>query len=204
MDTKPSYLGLLNAIAVGERNGAELFNCWSATTTNDEVRAVLHTVALREAEHALAFEKRIDELGYGLICKEEPGHADRMCVAASTTMSDRQKVEQLKLLRSKDNPRDVFDSMFENKDLDPQTGGLLGRYIAEERNTGRLLAGCYGALCEAEGGHADALAFTASATGKSSEQSSGPTLDDLAQQVNEAGRHLADLVRSIGSALTAR
>ena len=204
MDTKPSYLGLLNAIAVGERNGAELFNCWSATTTNDDVRAVLHTVALREAEHALAFEKRIDELGYGLICKEESGHSDRMCIAASTTMSDRQKVEQLKLLRSKDNPRDVFDSMFENKDLDPQTGGLLGRYIAEERNTGRLLAGCYGAMCEAEGGLASAQASTASPSGKSSEQSSGPTLDDLAQQVNEAGRHLADLVRSIGSALTSR
>ena len=76
--------------------------------------------------------------------------------------------------------------MFENKDLDPVTGGLLGRYIAEERDTGRLLTGCYGALCAAEGTPAAA----------------GPCMEELAQQVADAGRHLADLVRSIGATLT--
>jgi hypothetical protein len=29
--------------------------------------------------------------------------------------------------------------MFSDKTIDPVTGGLLGRYIAEERDTGRLL-----------------------------------------------------------------
>ena len=43
--------------------------------------------------------------------------------------------------------RDVFDSFFENKDLDPVTGGLLGRYVAEERDSGRKFAECYGLLC---------------------------------------------------------
>ena len=74
--------------------------------------------------------------------------------------------------------------MFENKDLDPVTGGLLGRYIAEERDTGRLLTGCHGALCAAEG--------TPAAAG----------MEELAQQVADAGRHLADLVRCIGATLT--
>ena len=42
--------------------------------------------------------------------------------------------------------RDVFDAFFENKDLDPVTGSLLGRYIAEERDSGRRFAACYQAL----------------------------------------------------------
>ncbi len=191
MDTKPSYLGLLNAIAVGEKNGAELFNCWSATTANDEVRAVLHTVALREAEHNLAFEKRLDELGYCVIEKADPTHAGRMAIAMSGTLSDREKLEQLKFVRSDEaRQNDIFDSMFKNKDLDPQTGGLLGRYIAEERDTGRLLAGCYGALCDMEGRPAGA-------------DGSGTSLDDLSCQVAEIRNCLTELTASV-QALAAR
>ena len=183
MDTKPSYLGLLNAIALGERNGAELFNCWSSTTTNDEVRAVLHTVALREAEHNLAFEKRLDELGYCVLEKADPTHADRMAIAMSATLSDREKLKQLKFVRTEtERQNDVFDSMFRNKDLDPQTGGLLGRYIAEERDTGRLLAGCYGALCEME---------------QSPAAASSTALDDLACQVAEIRSCLSELTASV-------
>lgn len=188
MNTKPSYLGLLNAIAMGERNGAELFNCWSSVTTNPEVCAVLHTVALREAEHAVAFEKRIDELGFGVLPRIDAQHDAKMTIAASTSLSDRQKLEQLKLIRSPNGSGgDVFDTMFENKDIDPVTGGLLGRYIAEERDTGRLLTGCHGALCAAEGTPMAAAS---------------PSMEELAQQVADAGRHLADLVRCIGASLT--
>src|SRR6187551_759404 len=64
MDSKPTYLGLLNAVAVGELGGEELFKAWAAATPSDDVRGVLETVALREAEHARSFAKRIDELGY--------------------------------------------------------------------------------------------------------------------------------------------
>ena len=187
MDTKPSYLGLLNAIALGERNGAELFNCWSSTTTNDDVRSVLHTVALREAEHNLAFEKRLDELGYCVKEKPDPTHAGRMAIAMSASLSDRDKLEQLKLVRTEaDRQNDIFDSMFRNKDLDPQTGGLLGRYIAEERDTGRLLAGCYGALCEME--HSPSASTTA--------------LDELACQVAEIRTCLTELTASVQALAT--
>ena len=44
---------------------------------------------------------------------------------------------------------DVFDSFFENKDFDPVTGGLVGRYVAEERDSGRRFADCYDVLCAA-------------------------------------------------------
>ena len=34
-------------------------------------------------------------------------------------------------------PADQFARFFEDTTIDPQTGELLGRYIAEERDTGR-------------------------------------------------------------------
>lgn len=147
MSAKPSYLGLLNAIAVAERQAGEYLHCWAAVTKDADVRAVIHTVALREAEHGLAFEKRVDELGFGLIDRPDPKHAKRMKIAASTKLSDREKFEKLGLGRAPTNGSpDIFDRFFENKDIDPQTGGLLGRYIAEERDTGRRLTACYAAL----------------------------------------------------------
>ena len=152
MAKKPSYLGLLNAIALGESRAATYLNRWASVTPSDEVARVLHTVALREAEHGLAFEKRLDELGYGLVDRPDPNQTKRMRIAASTKLSDREKFEKLGLGRRPENGRrDLFDAFFENKDLDPQTGGLLGRYIAEERDTGRKFADCYAALCKAEG-----------------------------------------------------
>ncbi len=70
-----------------------------------------------------------------------------MAIAASTTLTDREKFERLGLTREPEAGRpDVFDRFFENKDLDPVTGGLLGRYVAEERDSGRRFAACYSAL----------------------------------------------------------
>ena len=147
MSERPSYLGLLNAIAVAEGHAEQFLNCWAATTPNDAVRKVIATVALREGEHAKAFEKRICELGYEM----RPGEADeeKLEIAASAELTDRQKFERLGLGERNDGP-DVFSRMFDDKTIDIQTGALLGRYIAEERDSGRLLADCYEQLCECE------------------------------------------------------
>ena len=67
MPTKPTYLGLLNAIAVAEGFAAEYLDRWEAMTKDRKTKAVLHTVAMREREHSLAFSKRLDELGYGVL-----------------------------------------------------------------------------------------------------------------------------------------
>ena len=148
MSTKPSYLGLLNAIAVAESDAGEYLAAWVAVTPSADVKAVINTVALRETEHGVAFAKRIDELGYTVIPKDDPKHAERMAIAQSTVLSDKEKFEALGLgQRLQNGDRDVFDAFFENKDLDPVTGGLLGRYIAEERDSGRRLAACYALLC---------------------------------------------------------
>ena len=148
MSEKPTYLGLLNAISVAESDAGEYLAAWVAVTPSADVRAVINTVALRESEHGLAFAKRIDELGYSVIPKLDPKHAERMVIAASTTLSDKEKFEALGLGQSLQNgARDIFDTFFENKDLDPVTGALLGRYVAEERDSGRKLVECYSALC---------------------------------------------------------
>ena len=151
MSDKPSYLGLLNAIAVAECAAGEYLAKWAEVTPSRDVRNVLHTIALRETEHGMAFEKRIDELGFGLLPRPDPKHAERLAIAGSTALSDREKFEALGLGKAPTNGTgDVFDTFFENKDLDPVTGGLLGRYVAEERDSGRKFAACYALLSAAE------------------------------------------------------
>ncbi len=150
MDCKPTYLGLLNAIAVGEAGGEALFAAWCGATTSDDVRGVLRTVAHREAEHARSFAKRIDELGFTVRPREEPGLADRMAIAASTMLTDRQKFERLGFSKEPKPGPDFFTRFFEDTSMDIETGTLMGRYISEERDTGRRLRACYAALCAAD------------------------------------------------------
>lgn len=138
--TKPSYLGLLNGVSNAESDAHEYLEAWCAVTCHEGVRAVLQTVSAREGEHGLAFAKRINELGFTLQRKVDPDQARRMEVAASDR-SDLQKMDLLGLGRGGEG-RDVFDSFFEDHSIDVQTGALLGRYIAEERDSGRLLRAC--------------------------------------------------------------
>ena len=74
-----------------------------------------------------------------------------MAIAASSTLSDREKFEKLGLTTLVDESKpDIFSSMFNDKSIDIQTGALLGRYIAEERDSGRMFQDCYSQLCAAE------------------------------------------------------
>lgn len=149
MSDKPSYLGLLNALSLGESAAHEYLNAWLAATRHDGVRATLQCVTAREGEHGLAFAKRINELGYTVKAKDDPGQAERMDIAASTTMTDLEKMEAFGLGRGgandADNP-DFFAKIFFDHTIDIQTGELLGRYISEERDSGRRLRACYETL----------------------------------------------------------
>ena len=140
---KPTYLGLLNAIALAESRAHAYLTAWMAVTPSPDVRAVLATVAAREGEHGMAFAKRIDELGYSVLDRPDPGHRKRLTVAKSDR-SDLEKMEALGFgrLDTGDEP-DIFDGFFHDHSIDIQTGALLGRYICEERDTGRLLRSCY-------------------------------------------------------------
>jgi hypothetical protein len=150
MSDKPSYLGLLNAIAVAEAQAHEYLTVWADATPSADVRKVLLTVAAREGEHGMSFAKRINELGYEVRCNDDSNHQKAMALVKSDR-SDLKKMEKLKLntLDSGDKP-DIFDGFFKDHSIDIRTGELLGRYIAEERDTARLLRSCYEQLAAAE------------------------------------------------------
>jgi rubrerythrin len=116
---------------------------WAERTPDPEVRKVLLTIATREGEHGMAFAKRIQELGYELEPTDDTRFKQELEIACSDR-TDLEKVEALGLLDFcvPDGEPDVFDNFFRDHSIDIQTGELLGRYIAEERDTLRLLASC--------------------------------------------------------------
>jgi rubrerythrin len=142
---KPSYLGLLNAIALAESRAHRYLMAWAASTSDDAVRQVLLTVAWREGEHGMAFAKRINELGFELRDKPDPRSEPQMEMASSK-LSDLEKLEKLGLDRLETDVLTVFDTVFRDHSIDVRTGELLGRYIAEEHDSARLLRSCCQAL----------------------------------------------------------
>ena len=108
------------------------------------MRALLTTVAAREGEHGMAFAKRVVELGYDFDRQESARLVDDLAVARSDR-SDREKAEHFRLDRA-EGVLTFFDDVFKDHSIDIRTGELLGRYIAEEHDTARLAAGCYGEL----------------------------------------------------------
>lgn len=146
----PTYLGLLNTISLGESRAYRYFTEWASITEDPGVREVLLKVAAREGEHGMAFAKRINELGYNVRPKTEADGETREDTAMEIVRSartDLEKMEALGLekLDTGDEP-DVFDGFFRDHTIDVATGELLGRYIAEERDTARLLRACYDQL----------------------------------------------------------
>ena len=146
MSTKPSYLGLLNAIAVGEGRGYSLLSSWSDASSNVDLKRVLGFVAVREQEHCAAFTKRLCELGFTVRATASEVFDEHLALAGSEC-SDREKFETLLGYsgdeRSSDDP---LSKLFDDESIDVQTGALLGRFIAEERDSGRQLREQYDAL----------------------------------------------------------
>jgi rubrerythrin len=146
MPDKPTYLGMLNAIALVESRAHAYLCVWADVTPSPEVRSVLLTIAAREGEHGMSFAKRINELGFEVRETDDPTFEQQMEIARSAR-SDLDKIEALGLLRfCTDGAPDIFDGFFADHSIDIRTGELLGRYIAEERDTLRLLQRCQGQL----------------------------------------------------------
>jgi len=149
MSDKPRYLSLLNAIAPNEAKAHSYLQAWIEKTDDPEVKAVLQRVSWREGEHGMSFAKRLNELGYEVRNKGEYITEERYSVATSD-LSDRQKIEKLGL-HEQDKLLDYFDTVFKDHTIDIETGELLGRYIAEEFDSARLLRNCWEQLCAPEG-----------------------------------------------------
>lgn len=148
MSHKPTYLGLLNAIAVGEAFGYELFTAWAGACRDPSLKQILERVAVREAEHAAVFTKRIFEMGYRLRGRKKrrksQGGRAALTLARSSS-SDRKKFKKLLGIGTSgtsgagEEADDRYSGLFDDTSIDPTTGTLLGRYIAEERDSRRLL-----------------------------------------------------------------
>ena len=159
MPDTPSYLKTLEYIANAERQGYEYYKAWYDHAQDPDLKETMRFVMNRELEHSLAFTKRIDELGFCVEPKQVIDFTDRIaCVSAGT--SDWEKIKGIGLDQGREYLRtlkkDAFSNMFDDMTIDPQTGALLGRYIAEERDSLRLLRGCYDAL-RANGDDADSM-----------------------------------------------
>jgi hypothetical protein len=192
MPEKPSYLGLLNAIAVAESRAHEYLQAWIAVTPSPEVGAVLRTVAAREGEHGMAFAKRIDELGFQVREKDDDRRQRALDIAGSDC-SDLEKMEALGLNRLDTGTEpDIFDGFFKDHSIDIRTGELLGRYIAEERDTAGRLRACYEHLKA----QADRVGTNGSANGAApiaDARIADARLDGIEAKIDALGRNVDEL-----------
>ena len=187
MSDQPTYLDLLNAVARGERNAHCYLTEWANVTADPEVRKTLVTVAAREGEHAASFAKRINELGFEPVEVEDPQLAKTLDLMRSDC-SDLEKMESLQLDKlTNPDGTDIFDTFFNDHTIDIRTGELLGRYIAEEHDSLRLLEGCHNCLREAaEAEAASTPAPTKSARAMTKQLSSlEGKVDTIARAVEE-------------------
>jgi len=184
MSDKPSYLGLLNAIAVNKARAHQYLQVWIDTTTDPDVKAVLRTVAWREGEHGLSFAKRVNELGFELRDRDDLDLADRLAVAGSDR-SDLEKMEYFGQDRL-DEVLGAFDTIFQDHTIDIRSGELLGRYVAEEFDTARLLRCCYDELKARQGAASPASATTSASPSASGELAAlNDKVDALCRAVDE-------------------
>jgi len=169
--SKPTYVPLLNSIAVNEAKGERLLGTWANATRDAQLKAALKFVAIREGEHAMAFTKRMCELGYEV--DEASAYQvfkdfDGLLACAASDATDAEKVA---MLTGGENgggeQRDPFRGFFNDTSIDPETGALLGRYIAEERDSGRRLRAEYDRVCSgANGATADDLTALTACVGE--------------------------------------
>jgi rubrerythrin len=162
MTERPTYLPMLEAIANAERQGHEYYQAWYEHAIDPDLKETMRIVANRELEHSLAFRKRIDELGFECQPAEILDFSKQIEIVISDC-SDYEKLQALDLTDPQDKvadpKKDPFRRLFDDLTIDVQTGTLLGRYIAEERDSGRMLAAC-AATMVARYGSADANADT--------------------------------------------
>lgn len=178
MSDKPTYLGLLNAIALAERRGHAVLSAWRNATADAELAETLNMVAIRENEHAAAFTKRLCELGYSLLERANPEFDARLAAAAAPG-GDAAKFRSVLGYGSAPED-DPLARLFDDRSIDPQTGALLGRFIAEERDSERRLRAQWARIESRPASQAAAA---------------DPLLADIADRIERLSRTIEELKR---------
>jgi rubrerythrin len=105
-------------------------------------------IAVREMEHSWAFEKRLTELGFSLRPTTNKA-LNKQVKLLKSKVSDEDKFASFGFGATPGTPRETEDALLQilaDKSIDPQTGELMGRFISEERDTGRQLTKAYRAM----------------------------------------------------------
>lgn len=147
--TKPSYLGLLNAISLAESGAGVYLEAWANATTDEDLACALRLVAARETSHGQVFCRRISELGFGLLEKPDPGATARLAKMANPKISD---LEKIGAPREEADPFVDIERQLEDGIFDPLTAKMMVWYIAEERDSGTLLRAAYDCVRTMVGG----------------------------------------------------
>lgn len=176
---KASYLGLLNAIVLAERRGHAVLDAWRQATPLPALAETLNVVAIREQAHAAEFTKRLCELGYGV--HERPSATFEADLALAR--SGAPDADKFRCILGYGDPAaadrpDPLANVFADRTIDPVTGAMLGRFIAEERDSERRLRDAWHRLPEAAGdGDDESL------------------LSDIAERIDRLAATLEDLKR---------
>jgi hypothetical protein len=144
-DAPPSCTGILSAIATGEGRGYQLLSAWAERTSDPALARLLRLVALRCREHAAAFARRLYELGVEHADTASAEFDAQLSIARSNA-SDREKFRRLLGFGDAEPGDDPLPDVFADQSIDLETGLLLGRYIATERDSERRLRQLYADL----------------------------------------------------------
>jgi hypothetical protein len=140
---KPAYLGLLNAISLGESNAGKYLVAWADVTPDEDLACTLRLVAARESSHGDVFCRRIAELGYSLEPKKDPTAGERLARYADPNITDLEKIGPER------EPVDFFGEIKQKMAdgaYDEMTCNLLHWYIAEEEDSLKRLNAAYGRI----------------------------------------------------------
>jgi len=147
---KPPYLGLLNAISLGESEAGVYLEAWANATDDAELASTLRFVAARETSHGELFCRRLAELGYDLRQKPDPKAAARLARYANPKISDCEKVGPEREETGAEPFGDIRKAMAEGV-YDEMTCNMLQWYINEEIDSGRRLNTVYAKVREKAG-----------------------------------------------------
>jgi rubrerythrin len=178
---KPDYLGLLNAISLGESRAGVYLKAWAEVTSDPELKQALTLVAARETTHGEVFRQRIERLGFTLRERDDPTFEEKVRVYGDPNRSDVDKVRYSRRdEQAESGVNDFFasiDARVEDESVDQLTRDTLRWYVHEERDSGELLRAVYNRI-EAR---ADGEQRSGSSGGpRASASASAPSIDTQA------------------------
>ena len=142
---KPAYLGLLNALYIGESRAGVYLKAWADVCSDVELQRAIALVAARESTHGEVFRQRIERLGFSVREKEDPDGPERLRVYGDPAISDAEKIRYGRGETQTEDRPDPLASIEARVDdsMDQLTRVTMAWYIAEERDTVELLKGAY-------------------------------------------------------------